>query len=208
MKVKQDDSSAESRFHIIFRRFLMKFIRGLSSITLVSYLSVNSGAAVAKVTEQVSNPTSSAQTEPVIIADLFRTIRDGVQTIDQVNQIRLREQRRQEVERRRQELENQKAGEQLQQQPVEQAPVQVNNNEDLYQRLAKRSDESHGKWYDRIQPIINTMPGPKYRAWKATLSPEDRKAYDAITIKRNYEAEEIMNQMTPSILRSVLQDGR
>ncbi len=94
----------------------MKFIRGLSSITLVSCLSVSSGAAVAKVTEQVSNPTSSAQTEPVIIADLFRTIRDGVQTIDQVNQIRLREQRRQEkeaaqreaAERRRLEAERQR----------------------------------------------------------------------------------------------------
>jgi len=34
----------------------MKFIRGLSSITLASCLSVSSGAAVAKVTEQVSNP--------------------------------------------------------------------------------------------------------------------------------------------------------
>lgn len=33
----------------------MKFIRGLSSITLVSCLSVSSGAAVAQVTEQVPN---------------------------------------------------------------------------------------------------------------------------------------------------------
>ena len=76
----------------------MKFIRGLSSITLLSCLSVSSGAAVAKVTEQVSNPTSSAQTEPMIIANPFRIIREGVQTIDQMNQIRLREQRRQEQE--------------------------------------------------------------------------------------------------------------
>ena len=33
----------------------MRFIRGLYSINLVSCLSVSSGAAVAKVTEQVSN---------------------------------------------------------------------------------------------------------------------------------------------------------
>ncbi len=184
----------------------MKFIRGLSSITLLSCLSVSSGAAVAKVTEQVSNPTSFAQTEPVIIANPFRTIRETIRTVDQVNQIRLREQRRQEVERRRQELENQKAGEQLQQQPVEQAPVQVNDTEDLYQRLAKRSGESHEKWYDRIQPIINTMRGPNYRAWKATLSPEDTEAYDAITKQRNYEAREIMNQMIPRIWEGVLQE--
>jgi hypothetical protein len=53
---------------------------------------------VAKVTEQVSNPTSFAQTEPVIIANPFRTIRETIRTVDQVNQIRLREQRRQELE--------------------------------------------------------------------------------------------------------------
>jgi hypothetical protein len=184
----------------------MKFIRRFSIITIVSCLCVSSGAAVAKVTEQVSNPTSSTPTEPVIIADIFRTIQEGVQTIDQVNQIRLREQRRQEAERRRQELENQKAGEQLEQQPVEQAPIQANNNEDLYQRLARRGNESHEKWYDRITPIINTMPGPNYRAWKATLSPEDRDAYNAITKQRNYEAAEIMNQMTPRIIEGVLQE--
>jgi hypothetical protein len=56
MNVKQDDSSNESPFHIIFRKFLRKFISGLSSIALVSYLSVSSGAAVAKVTEPVSKP--------------------------------------------------------------------------------------------------------------------------------------------------------
>lgn len=184
----------------------MKLIHRLSSITLVSCLCISSGAAVAKVTEQVSNPTSSAQTEPVRIANLFRTIQRGVQTVDQVNQIRLREQRRQEVERRRQELENQKAGEQLQQQPVDQAPVQVNDNEDLYQRLARRSDESYEKWYDRINPIINTMRGQNYRAWKATLLPEDREAFDAITKQKNYEAAEIMNQITPLIWEGVLQE--
>jgi hypothetical protein len=83
----------------------MKFIRGLSSITLVSCLSVSSGAAVAKVTEPVSNPTSSAQTESAIIANPLEFIRDTIRTVDQLNQIRLREQRRQEAERRRQELE-------------------------------------------------------------------------------------------------------
>lgn len=83
----------------------MKCIHGLFSVALVSFLSVNSGVAMSKVTEQVPNQTSSAQTEPAIVANLFRTIRDSVETIDRVNQIRLREQRRQEAERRRQELE-------------------------------------------------------------------------------------------------------
>lgn len=69
---------------------IVKFIRGLSSITLVSCLSVSSGAAVAKVTEQVSNPTSSAQTEPVIIANVLTIIRDTIQTIDQLRLSRFR----------------------------------------------------------------------------------------------------------------------
>lgn len=83
----------------------MKCIHRLSSVALVSFLCVNSSVAMSKVTEQVPNQTSSAQTEPMIIANPFGIIRDAVQTVDQVNQIRLREQRRQEAERRRQELE-------------------------------------------------------------------------------------------------------
>lgn len=55
--------------------------------------------------------------------------------------------------------------------------------------------------------MINVMPGPNYRAWKATLLPEDRETYDAITRQRNYEAAEIMNQVTPLILEGVLQDN-
>jgi hypothetical protein len=60
---------------------------------------------VAKVTEQVSNPTSSAQTEPVIIANPLRRIRDAVQTIrevdqtiDSVNSLIEQENRRRELE--------------------------------------------------------------------------------------------------------------
>jgi hypothetical protein len=83
----------------------MKCVRGLSIVALVSFLSANPGVAMSKVAEQVPNPTSSGQTEPVMIADIFRDIQRGIQTLDQVNQIRLREQRRQEAKRRRQELE-------------------------------------------------------------------------------------------------------
>jgi len=83
----------------------MKCIRGLSGVALVSFLSVNSGVAMSKVIEQEPNPTSSAQTKPMIIANPFRIFQDTVRVVETVNQIRLREQRRQEAERRRQELE-------------------------------------------------------------------------------------------------------
>jgi len=76
----------------------MKCVHGLSSVALVSFLSINSGVAMSKVPEQVPNPTSSAQTQPMIIANPLRIIRDGIRTVDQINQIRLREQRRQEQE--------------------------------------------------------------------------------------------------------------
>ncbi|HEY9814147.1 MAG TPA: hypothetical protein V6D31_11545, partial [Candidatus Sericytochromatia bacterium] len=76
----------------------MKCVHGLSSVALVSFLSINSGVAMSKVPEQVLNPTSSAQTQPMIIANPLRIIRDGIRTVDQINQIRLREQRRQEQE--------------------------------------------------------------------------------------------------------------
>lgn len=87
----------------------MKFIRGLSSVTLVSCLSISSGAAVAQVTEQVSNPTSPGQTEPMIIANPLRGIQDAVRTIQQVDQtvdlvtsVIEQEKRRQELEAARQ----------------------------------------------------------------------------------------------------------
>lgn len=184
----------------------MKFICSLSSVAIVSCLSVNSGAVMGKVAEQVSNPILPDQTEPVMVADIFRSLRDAVQTIEQVDRaIDLLDQViRQDTATPQ---ENQEAGEQIEQRPVEQAPVQVNNNEDSYQRLARRSNESHEAWYNRIQPMINVMPGPNYRAWKATLLPEDRETYDAITRQRNYEAAEIMNQVTPLILEGVLQDN-
>ncbi len=87
----------------------MKFIRSLSSIALLSCLSINSGAAVAKMTEQISNPISTGQTEPVMIAGFFNILQDGVQTIQQVDQaidavdsIIEREKRRKELEAARQ----------------------------------------------------------------------------------------------------------
>lgn len=192
----------------------MKCIRGLSSVALVSFLSVNSGVAMSKGIEQVANPTLSAQTQPVVMANIFQTIQKVIQTGEQVNQIRLQEQRKQEAEQRRQELEaarreateKRRLEAEQQRQFVKQVPVQSTENQDLYQRLARRSGEGHKAWYDRIDPIIQRVPGADYRAWKATLSSEDRKAYDVIVRQRNYEAAEIMNQVTPLIFKGVLQE--
>ena len=82
----------------------MKCVQGLSGIVLVSFL-VHPSVAMSKVAEQVSNPASSGQTEPVVMANIFIDIQRAIQTVDQVNQIRLQEQRRQEAESRQQELE-------------------------------------------------------------------------------------------------------
>lgn len=183
----------------------MKFIRGLSGVALVYCLSSNTGVAVAKVNEQVSDPTSRSQTESVMVADLFNILQDAVETIESVDgAIDLLDQVIQQDTTSSQE--NQEVGDQLEQSSVEQSPIQA-SNEDLYQRLARGSGENHEAWYDRINPIIQHVPGADYRAWKATLSSEDREAYDAIVRQRNYEAAEIMNQVTPLILEGVLQDN-
>jgi hypothetical protein len=52
----------------------MKCARDLSSAALVYFLSVHSGVAISKVPEQVPNATSSAQTQPMIIANPFGII--------------------------------------------------------------------------------------------------------------------------------------
>ena len=89
-----------------FGDFCMKYVRGLSGFALVSLLSFQSGAAMSKVPEQVPSRTSSAQTQPVIIAgNPFKIFQDAAQTVDQVNKIRLREKRRREEKRRRKKLE-------------------------------------------------------------------------------------------------------
>lgn len=65
----------------------MKLIHGLSSVALVSCLSATSGIAVAETTEQVPNPISPVQIEPVLIAGFFDDIQDAVRTIQQVDQV-------------------------------------------------------------------------------------------------------------------------
>ncbi|NJM20840.1 MAG: hypothetical protein HC907_20035 [Richelia sp. SM1_7_0] len=68
--------------------FCMKYVRGLSGFALVSFLSFQSGVAMSKVPEQVPSTTSSAQTQPVIIAgNPFKIIRDAVRKTDEVKKI-------------------------------------------------------------------------------------------------------------------------
>lgn len=183
----------------------MKLIHGLSGVAIVCSLGVNSGAAVARTSEQVSNSIAPSQTEPALIANFFRDLQNAVEIIEAVDQtVDLLDQGTQEDTAAPQEVET--PGEQLEQPLVEQAPGPVSENHDLYQRLARRSGEDHEAWYDRINPLIQHVPGADYRAWKATLSPEDREAYDAIVRQRNYEAAETMNQLTPLIFQGVLQE--
>lgn len=85
----------------------MKFIR-LSSIVLVSVLTLNSGVAMSKGLDQTPGPTSSAQTEPLqteplMMANIFRRFIRIPRPVNQINQIIIREQRKQEYERRQQE---------------------------------------------------------------------------------------------------------
>lgn len=65
----------------------MKLIHGLSCVAIVSSLGINSGAAVARATEQASNSTSPVRSESVLIAGLFDDIQEAIGTVEQGRQI-------------------------------------------------------------------------------------------------------------------------
>lgn len=183
----------------------MKSIIGFYCVASAFCLSTNAGVAVAAMADQVSNPVSSDQTEPVVVANFFRILQDAVQTIDQVGGVidSLNQNAPQGNETTQ---ENQGVGDQVEQPTLNQVSAQVNDNKDLYQGLAKKDDESYEVWYDRIDLTTYFTSGEEYRAWRATLSPEDNEAYDAITRQRNYEAREQFDQMIPLIIEGVLQE--
>ncbi|ARV61330.1 hypothetical protein BZZ01_24345 [Nostocales cyanobacterium HT-58-2] len=84
---------------------------------------------------------------------------------------------------------------------AQRADNQVLNNNQV---LNKRGNETHEQWYERIDPIIMRTPKAEYQAWKATLSAQDRKAYDAITKRKNREAANRFNDVLPAIIEDAL----
>jgi hypothetical protein len=86
----------------------MKYIRRLSGLALASVLTLNSGVAMARGLDQEPTPVSSAQAEPLqaeplMMANIFRRFIRIPRPVNQINQIIIREQRKQEYERRQQE---------------------------------------------------------------------------------------------------------
>jgi arylsulfatase A-like enzyme len=138
----------------------MKCIRSLSSVALVSFLSLNSGVAMSKGLEQVSNPALSTQTQPVIIDQFnpFGLLRDTVRTVEQVNQIRLREQRRQEAERRRQELEA------ARREAAEQKRLEAQRQQQYFESLSPEKQQAYlaeqkARKAERDQAQLNLLMG-------------------------------------------------
>jgi len=115
----------------------MKCVRGLSSFALMSFLSVQPGVAMSKVAEQAPNPTLSTQTQPMIIANPFGILRDTVRTVKQVDQIRVREQRRQEAERRRQEREV------ARQEAIEQQRLKAEQQRQYFESLSPEQKQAY-----------------------------------------------------------------
>jgi hypothetical protein len=204
----------------------------VSVLTFNSGASLSKG-----IEQQVPVSNSSSETEPVKMANIFNTIQRINQTANQnklreerrqqaEERKRQRETARQEAlekrrleeERRRQYFES-LSPEQQQAYIKEQrsaqsrrnrSTIEINNEQDrqnLHQELSKRNNETHEEWYSRIDPTINKVSGVDYRAWKATLSEENRSKYDAITKRRNYEASEALNKLAPLIFQEVLRDN-
>ncbi|MBD2579921.1 hypothetical protein [Oscillatoria sp. FACHB-1406] len=79
----------------------MKFTRCLSVIAVVSCLSANSVAAIAKTPESENSSTSAAKTEPIFVAGFFDSLQQTIQTIQQVGGIIQQHNQQQELEEAR-----------------------------------------------------------------------------------------------------------
>ncbi len=178
---------------------------GFAAIASLGLVVVAAGSAVSASTSAPLATDSIANTQAgeTTVSNLFNLIEDAVNTVEQVDQ--LLEQITQPSSESIEHVEA--ADETADQDSVEETPNQA-GGEDLYQELAKRSDETHEEWWDRVEPIILHMPGEDYRAWKATLSDEDREAYDAVTRQRNYERTQQFEELAPLIFEDILQPER
>lgn len=204
----------------------MKSIVALTSLALVSFSSV---APCLAATQAISRSTEQALPSQVLPNAAKTTLVAGFnfgglinQGLDIVKQEQLRkeeEERKAQQEKERQErLEAQKKQQEeraaaakreadLEKQRLSTQPstsLRQNNSQsadNLHQVLKKRGNETYEQWYKRINPIIMRMPGTEYRAWKATLSVQDKQAYDAIVRRKNHEAADRLDTIIPTILQ-------
>lgn len=56
-----------------------------------------------------------------------------------------------------------------------------------------------------LTPILRT-PGEEYRAWKATLSPADKQAYDALVQKENQQQRQRMEEASGALSDMIRRD--
>ncbi|BAZ13416.1 hypothetical protein NIES4071_52550 [Calothrix sp. NIES-4071] len=86
------------------------------------------------------------------------------------------------------------------------APGTRPGNRILQRILNKRSNETHEQWYARIDPVISHTPGEEYRAWKATLSSADNKAYNALVQKENEQTRKRMQEASGVVTDMIKRD--
>jgi hypothetical protein len=169
-------------------------------LVVVAARSAVSASALAPVATDSIADTQAGETT---VSNLFNLIEDAVNTVEQVDQLL-----EQITQPSSESIEHVEAvDETADLESIEEASNQA-GDEDLYQELAKRSDETHEEWWDRVEPTILYMPGEDYRAWKATLSDEDREAYDAVTRQRNYERTQQAEELLPLLIEEALRDDR
>jgi hypothetical protein len=179
----------------------------LSSLAVLASLGLTAVAAppviAARVAPISTDSDTNIQDERTTVSNIFNLIEDAVETVEQVD--RLLDQVTQPSSEDVDDIE--RVDEVVESEAVEETPSQE-GSEALYQELAKRSNETHEEWWDRVEPTILYMPGEDYRAWKATLSDEDREAYDAVTRQRNYERTQQAEELLPILIEEALRDDR
>lgn len=116
----------------------MKLVYVFSGVALAFFLiSANSDVAVAKVTEQVSNPTSPSETEPVLMTNLFRRVQEAVQTIQQIDQVVDSVNSLVEQENRRQELEDAREA------ATEQERLEAERRQQYFESLSSEEQQAY-----------------------------------------------------------------
>ena len=198
----------------------MKSIVALSSLALISLSSVAPCLAVNQALGRSSDQSLPSQALPSAaksfqVAGFFDSVNQVIRTVDKVLDANTTvdkvpdadaAQKKADLEatqrKRQAELDAARKMDNEKTRLSTQSPSpSTQNSSQSVNPLNKRSNETYEQWYGRIDPTIMYMPGAEYRAWKATLSVQDGKAYDAITRRRNTDAANQIDIMIPGIMR-------
>jgi hypothetical protein len=139
--------------------FTMKKLAFLSSVILVSLLNASSGFALSQASRSLNGLTLSERSQPVIVADLFRTIDRVLDTVNQEQQRREERARREQAERDRQAQEAARERDRQAQEAARERDRQERETRTQQQPAPTRQPESVRQPQPQQQPSQNRQTG-------------------------------------------------